>query len=73
VVGVGRWVGDAKHEEIVFEHGDSVQAPGGVGQGLDEMDFGGAFGMVFVGERFYVELVDFEVFVGMTMSWLVSP
>ena len=51
-------------EDIGFDGGDAVLAPGGVGQGLDEMGFGGALGIVFVGERFQVGLVCFEVLGG---------
>jgi hypothetical protein len=32
--------------------GDAVESPGGVGEGLDELGFGGALGLVFVGEGF---------------------
>ena len=39
-------------EEVAFEAGHAVEAPGDVGQGLDEIFFGGALGMVFVVEGF---------------------
>ena len=51
-------------EEIGFYRDDAVEAPGGVGQGLDEIGFGGALGMVFVCEGFEVALVGFEVLGG---------
>ncbi len=57
-------VGGGKGQEVGFEGGDSVQAPGGVGEGLDQMGFGCAFGMVFVGEGLVVALVGSEVLGG---------
>jgi hypothetical protein len=44
--------GDAEAQEIRFESGHAIQAPGSVGQGLDEMGFGRALGTIFFGERF---------------------
>jgi hypothetical protein len=37
-------------EEVGFERDDAVEAPGDVGQGLDQVFFGGALGLVFVAE-----------------------
>jgi len=56
--------GGSQGEEVGFENGDAVQAPGGVGQGLDEMSFGGSFWMVFVGGGCDVVLVGLEVLGG---------
>jgi hypothetical protein len=61
---LGRDVDDAQGEEIVFECGDAVDAPGGVGEGLDEMGFDGAAGVVFVAEGVAVGAVGVEVFAG---------
>ena len=44
-------------EKVGFEQRDAIEAPGGVGQFADEMDFGGGFGLVFVVELAAVELV----------------
>ena len=40
----------AVREEDGLEGRDAIEAPGDVGQGLDEIFFGGALGMVFVVE-----------------------
>ena len=58
--GAGRAKGDVR-EDIGFKRGGAVESPGGVGQCLDEMDFGGALGMVFAGERGDVAVVGFQV------------
>ena len=55
---------DAEHEQVVFERGDSVQAPGGVGESLDELGFGGAFGLVFGGEGAEVGVVGVVILIG---------
>ena len=44
-------------KQIGFEEWDAVEAPGGVGELLDELGFGGSGGMVFVEELAAVELV----------------
>ena len=44
-------------EQVGFDGADAVDAPSGVGQGLDQMSFGGALGPVFVVES----LGEFEV------------
>ena len=65
--GFGELVGDpdyAQGEEIVFEGGDSVEPPGGVGQGLDELGFNGAFGLALGDEGLDVALVGVEVVAG---------
>ena len=62
--GLGELVGDADHaqgKEVVFEGGDSVEAPGGVGQGLDQLGFDGAFGFALVDVGFDVALVGLKV------------
>ena len=41
---------DAEREEVGLDSGGAVHAPGGVDEGLDELDFGGAVGQVFVEE-----------------------
>jgi len=51
-------------EEIVLKSGDAVEAPCSVGEGLDEVGFGGAVGVVFVGEGLHVALVGFEILTG---------
>ena len=60
----GGVVGDAERKEIGLERRDAVELPGGVGEGLDELGFGGAFGLVFVEERSAVALVGGEIFGG---------
>ncbi len=59
---IGR-VGGAR-ENVGFEQGSAVDAPGGVGEFLDELGFGGGGGLVFVGELGAVELVGSGVFGG---------
>jgi hypothetical protein len=53
---LGGWVGGAV-EEGGFEEWDAVEAPGGVGEFLGELGFGGGGGLVFVEELAAVELV----------------
>src|ERR1700693_3097485 len=48
--------GDAEREKVRLDGGDTVHAPRGVDQGLDELDFGGAVGQVFVEESLRVAL-----------------
>ena len=50
-VGVGL-AADSEGKKVGFERGDAVQAPGSVGEGLDQVGFGGALRMVFIGEGF---------------------
>src|SRR5689334_21914835 len=50
-------LGDAERVEIGLNGGGAVHAPGGVDEGLDEMGFGGAFGLVFVEEGMGVPLI----------------
>jgi len=52
---------DAQGQEIVFESAHAILPPGGVGQRLDELAFGGAFGVVFGYETLDVLLVGFQV------------
>lgn len=56
-----RLADDAEGEEIVFKGADAVLPPGRIGQGLDELGFGGALGVVFGGEGLDVALVGFEI------------
>ena len=51
-------------EEVGFEERDAVEAPGGVGEFLDELGFGGGGGLVFVEELLAVALVGGGVFGG---------
>jgi hypothetical protein len=37
-------------QQVGFEQGDAVEAPGGVGEFADELNFGGSCGLVFVEE-----------------------
>ena len=53
---IGGRVGGAV-EQGGFEHGDAVEAPGGVGEFLSEMRFGGSGGLVLVEELAAVLLV----------------
>ena len=52
----GWWIGGAI-EERGFERGDAIETPGGVGEFLDELGFGGSGGSIFVEELAAVELV----------------
>ena len=64
-MGVGEGVGFAgggQGEEIGLERRDAVEAPGGVGQGLDEVGLDGAFGAQVVGERGAVGTVGLQIF-----------
>jgi hypothetical protein len=49
-------------EEIGFQKRDAAEAPGGVGEFLDEMSFGGCGGLVFVQELAAVLLVGGGIF-----------
>jgi hypothetical protein len=60
---LGGWIGGAI-EERGFERGDAVETPGGVGEFLDELRFGGSGGSIFVEELVAVELVGGGVFGG---------
>jgi hypothetical protein len=60
---LGWWVGGTV-EERGFERGDAVETPGGVGDFLSELGFGGSGGLVFVEELAAVELVGGGVFGG---------
>src|ERR1700722_8372465 len=46
---LGGWIGSAG-EQVGFEERDAIEAPGGVGELLDELGFGGSGGSVFVEE-----------------------
>ena len=48
---------DAEREKVGFDSGGAVHAPGGIDEGLDELGFGGVFGVVFVQERLGVALI----------------
>ena len=54
---VGGGFGESGCEELGLERGDAVEAPGGVGEGLDEVFFEGADGQEFIDEAAAVELV----------------
>jgi len=64
---------DAKREEVGLDGGGTVELPGDVGDGLDELGFSGAFGGVFVEEGMRVALVGGLVLSGQTMVWPVNP
>ena len=49
-------------EQFGFEEWDAVEAPGGVGEFLDELGFGGSGRLVFVEELAAVELVGGQIF-----------
>ena len=51
-------------EKLGFEEGDAVEAPGGVGDFVDELSFGGCSGGVLVEKLLDVALVGFGVLVG---------
>ena len=59
---VGR-VGRAS-EEVGFEQRDSIEAPGGVDQFLNELSFGGGGGLVFVEELAAVGFISGGIFGG---------
>ena len=48
----------------MLERGDAVEPPGGVGESLDELGFGGAFGLVLGGESAEVGVVGVVILVG---------
>jgi hypothetical protein len=48
---------DAEREEVGLDGGGAVDAPGGIDDGLDELSFGGAFGLAILEERLGVALV----------------
>jgi len=52
--------GHAEGEEVGFQGHDAVQTPGCVGDGLDQLFFGGEFGLVFGEEFLDMELVGGE-------------
>jgi hypothetical protein len=54
----------AEHEQVVFERGDAVESPGGVGESLDELSLGGAFGLVFGREGAEVGVVGVVILAG---------
>ena len=58
---VGVVLDDAQSQKIVFEGADAVLPPDGIGQGLDQLGFGGAFGVVFGYETLDVLLIGFQV------------
>ena len=60
---IGGRVGGAV-EEGGFERGDAVEAPGGVGEFLGELGFGGSGGLVFVEEAAAMGVVSCLVFGG---------
>ena len=55
-LGAGGW-GLGAREDVGLEKGNALQAPGGVGEFLDEMSFGCRGGLVFVDELAAVLLV----------------
>ena len=60
-------------EQIGFEEGDAVEAPSGVGEFLDELEFGGGGGFVFVMELLAVLLIRGGSSVGRMGRRLVRP
>ena len=60
-LGAGGW-GLGAREEIGFEKGDTLEAPGGVGQFVNECDFSGSGGAVFLDELAAVLLVYGRIF-----------
>ena len=56
---VGREGGKAARfgEEVGFEQGDAVETPGGIGELVDELGFGGRGGLIFVEELLEVSPV----------------
>ena len=44
-------------EQLGFEQGDAVEAPGGIGELLDELGFRGTSGLVFVEEAAAMRVV----------------
>src|SRR5258708_33215161 len=42
--------GGGEHEDIAFEEGDAIHAPGSIGEFFDELLFGRSFGFVLVEE-----------------------
>ena len=71
-LGAGGW-GLGTREEIGFEKGDALEAPGGVGQFVNECGFSGSGGAVFFDELAAVLLVRGRVFGGRTAVRQVSP
>ena len=61
VTGLVGGVFDAQGQEIVFQSADAVLSPDGVGEGLDQLVFGWALGVVLGYEASDVLLVGFEV------------
>ena len=53
--------GTVQGQEIVFQSADSVLSPDGVGQGLDQLVFSCALGVVLGYETLDVLLIGFEV------------
>jgi hypothetical protein len=51
-------------EQFGFEEWDAVEAPGGVGDFMDELSFGGGGGLVLVEKLLDVALVDVRVLGG---------
>ena len=51
-------------EQLGFEKWDAVETPGGVGDFVDQLSFGGGCGGVFIDELLDVALVGFRVLGG---------
>jgi len=60
LVGVGGWIGGAG-EKVGLEQRDAVEAPGGVGEFMNELSLGGGGGMVFIEKLPDVLLIGSEV------------
>jgi hypothetical protein len=69
----GGWPIGGAGEHFGFEGRNAVHAPGGVDQFLDELAFGGRFGLVFVEEFLGVALVCGRVFGGQKGRLPVRP
>jgi hypothetical protein len=49
-------LGNSEREEVRLDRGGAVELPGGIGERLDELGFGCAFGLIFIEKRLGVAL-----------------